>query len=82
MERNIIKIDEAGLKDDLKTLIRGTVEDTLNATASCRESPPLRSGERPQGSAWSSPADISLSLECSVCCFLTPSWPRSSRNRR
>ena len=31
MERNIIKIDEAGLKDDLKTLIRGTVEDTLNA---------------------------------------------------
>ena len=26
-----IKIDEAGLKDDLKTLIRGTVEDTLNA---------------------------------------------------
>ncbi len=31
MERNIIKIDEAELKDDLKTLIRGTVEDTLNA---------------------------------------------------
>lgn len=25
------KIDEAGLKDGLKTLIRGTVEDTLNA---------------------------------------------------
>jgi hypothetical protein len=47
MERNIIKIDEAGLKDDLKTLIRGTVEDMLNATASCRESPPLRSRERP-----------------------------------
>ena len=31
MERNIIKIDEAGLKDDLKIHIRGMVEDTLNA---------------------------------------------------
>ena len=31
MERNLIKIDEAGFKDDLKTLIRGTVEETLNA---------------------------------------------------
>ena len=31
MERNIIKIDEAGLRNDLKTLIRSTVEDTLNA---------------------------------------------------
>ena len=31
MERNIIKIDEAGLKDDLKGLIRGTIEETLNA---------------------------------------------------
>ena len=31
MDNNIIKIDEAGLKDDLKTLIRGTVGDSLNA---------------------------------------------------
>ncbi len=30
MERNIIKIDEAGLKDDLKGVIRKTVEETLN----------------------------------------------------
>lgn len=51
MERNIIKIDEAGLKDDLKTLIRGTVEDTLNARRGggrplqCRKARTLR---RPQ----------------------------------
>ena len=31
MERNIIKIDEAGLRDDLKGLIRDSVEETLNA---------------------------------------------------
>ena len=30
MERNIIKIDEAGLKDDLKGVIRKTIEETLN----------------------------------------------------
>ena len=31
MERNIIKIDEEGLKNDLKGVIRKTIEETLSA---------------------------------------------------
>ena len=30
MDNNIIKIDEEGLKNDLKGVIRKTIEETLN----------------------------------------------------
>lgn len=83
MERNIIKIDEAGLKDDLKTLIRGTVEDTLNAmldeeaASLCNAEKHERSDSRKNYRAGTTTGNCSRERENSTSPSRNCVWPRS-----
>jgi hypothetical protein len=40
----VIQIDEARIRDHLSEMVRGTVEETLNAFAGCRSGSALRCG--------------------------------------